>query len=223
MTLLIILFFAFILLTGFIVLRKSFLNTQKRLVFTTKYRNQFVEFANNFYTNYDRLDRRGEIDHEKYVWLTKNANKMQGMLGQTGLMEYIGPFQQYKISNYNIVLNTIPKFRDKSILEFDVNSVDDCLLRYIGIVEELTNERLKQLKNPLLWLQQGFKELFSLPIYIVNWFGIIPDRVVGKITSNFIFNILVGIGGLVTFVSGVVTIIQGKEQTIDFIKKLFVK
>ena len=223
MTLVIISFFAFILLTGFIVLRKSFLHTRERLIFTSKYRNQFVEFANNFYKNYDRFDRRGEIDHEKYVWLTKNANKMQGILGQTGVMEYIGPFHQYKISNYNIVLNTIPKFRDKSIMEFDVNSVDDCLLRYIGIVEERTNERVKQLKNPFLWLKQGFKELFSLPIYIINWLGIIPDRVVGKITSNLIFNILVGIGALVTFVSGVVTIIQGKEQTIDFIKKLFVK
>lgn len=199
------------------------MKTQEKLSFTTEYRNQFVEFTNNFYKSYDRFDRRGEIDHEKYVWLTKNANKMQGMLGQTGLMDYIGPFQQYKISNYNIVLNTIPKFRDKAITEFDVNSVDDCLLRYIGIVEEQTNERSRQLKNPFLWLKQGFKEFFSLPIYIVNWFGIIPDRIVGKITSNLIFNILVGIGGFVTFVSGLVTIIQGKEQTIDFIKKLFGK
>lgn len=165
----------------------------------------------------------GKIDPEKYVWLTKNANKMQVMLGQTGLMEYVGPFQRYKVSGYSIVLNTLPKFRDKSITEFDVNSVDDCLLRYIGIAEELKSEKQKQLKNPILWLKQGFKELFALPIYVVNWFGIIPDRAVGKITSNLFFNILVGIGAFVTFISGLVTIIQGKEQTIGFIKEVFGK
>lgn len=223
MTLLIILFFIFVLVTGFIVLRRSFVLTQEKLNFTLEYRKQFVEFTNNYYMNYDKFDRRGEIDHEKYIWLTKNSNKMQGMLGKTGLMEYIGPFQQYKVSNYNIVLNTIPKFRDNSLTVFDTNSVDDCLLRYIGIIEELTNESLKKLKNPFLWLTHGFKEFFSLPIYIVHWFGIIPDRLVGKITSNLIFNFLVGIGGLVTFVSGLVTIIQGREQTIEFIKKLFGK
>lgn len=143
MTPLIILFFLFIIVTGFVVLRKSYVLTQEKLDFTSEYRNQFVSFVNNFNKTYNRFERRGEVDHEKYVWLTKNANKMQGILGQTGLMEYIGPFQQYTISNYNIIINTIPKFRDNTITDFDINSADDCLLRYIGIVEEHTNERLK--------------------------------------------------------------------------------
>ncbi|WP_146010833.1 hypothetical protein [Siphonobacter sp. BAB-5405] len=221
MILIIIIFFISILVIGSFTLRKSFVLLQEKLNFTLEYREQFVIFTNNFYKKYDSFERRGEIDHERYVWLTKNANKMQGMLGQTGLMEYIGPFRQYKISNYNIVLNTIPKFRDSTITDFDVNSVDDCLLRYIGIVEQLTKENFKQLKNPFIWLKQGFKEFFSLPIYIFNWFGIIPDSTVGKIKSNLIFNTLTGIGGLVTFVSGLVTIIQGKEQTLGFFKKLF--
>jgi hypothetical protein len=223
MTILIIAFFILITITGFFTLKQSFLKAQKRLEFTNKYRNCFVEFANNFYKTYDKWDRQGEIEHEKYVWLTMNGNKMQGMLGMTGIMGYIAPFQRYTVSNYNIVLNTIPKFRDKSITEFEVNSTDDCLLRYIGITDEIVKDRLKQVKNPFLWIKQGFTEFFSLPIYLLNWFGILPDRFVGRITSNMIFKILTGIGGLVTFISGLVTIIQGKDQAIEFFKRIFNK
>ncbi len=171
---------------------------------------------------FDRFSSKGQIDHEKYVWLTKNSNKAQNILGQMGIVEYMAPFQRYVVSNYQVVLNTLPKFREH-IQDADIHLVDDALLRYIGIEEERYKILHKQFKNPIIWLQQGFKEFFSLPIYIINWFGIIPDRVVGRITSNIIFKVLAGIAGLVTFISGIVTIIQGKEQTIDFLKHLFHK
>src|SRR5688572_22687597 len=104
MVIFIIVFFLTILITGFVMIRRTFILTQENLLFANEYRKQFVELANNFYKTYDRFDRKGEIHHEAYVWLTKNANKIQGLLGRTGLMEYIAPFQRYVISNYNIVL-----------------------------------------------------------------------------------------------------------------------
>jgi hypothetical protein len=81
----------------------------------------------------------------------------------------------------------------------------------------------KKLKNPIAWFKEGFQEIISLPIYLLNWFGILSDTTVSKVTTNVIFKILAGIAGLVTFISGIVTIIQGKDQTISFIRQLFHK
>ena len=81
----------------------------------------------------------------------------------------------------------------------------------------------RKLKNPIIWFKEGFQEIISLPLYILNWFGILSDTGVSKVTTNVIFKFLAGIGGLVAFASGVVTIIQGKEQTIAFFKQLFHK
>ncbi len=223
MTLIIILFFIAVGITGFIVLRKRYTTSVSNLNFTNEYRNSYIELANYFYKTYDQYEGRGNVNSEKYTWLTKNANKMQVMLGQTGIIHYVAPFQKYSVPNYQVLLNTLPKFREKYLHHSEVNTVDDALLRYYGILEERVQVYQKELRNPFLWFKQGFKEFFSLPIYIINWFGIIPDRLVGKITSNIIFNVLTGIGGLVTFISGIVTIIQGKEQTIKFIKDLFHK
>lgn len=146
---------------------------------------------------------------------------MQGILGQSGIIHYVASYQKYEVPNYQLLLNTLPKFRDKFLHESEINMVDDALLRKYGILEEVGESKLKELKNPLVWFKQGFKELFSLPFYIINWFGIISDKKLGKITSNIVFNILVGIGGLITFLSGIVTIIQGKESIIQFFKTLF--
>jgi hypothetical protein len=63
----------------------------------------------------------------------------------------------------------------------------------------------------------------TLPLYIFNWFGLMSDRTVAKVSRNVIWRLLAGIGGLVAFISGIVTIIQGKEQTILLFKQLFGK
>ena len=223
MTITIILFFIATGATGFIVLRRCYLKSEKTMMFTKQYRDSYIELVNEFYGTYDNYHKRGNLNSEKYMWLTKNANKMQSILGQSGIIYYVSPFQKYSVPNYHLLINTLPKFREKLLHESEVNMVDDALLRKYGILEEVVNSKLKELRHPFVWFKQGFKEMFSLPFYIINWFGIIPDKIVGRITSNIIFNIIVGIGSLITFLSGMVKIIQGKEATIHFFKTLLHK
>ena len=221
MTLIIISVFVIILVSGLVTLLRRYKGFVDRHNFAIEYREKFIQFAKKYFESYGSGNRRGNIDSELYVWLTKNVNKIQSDLGHLGTMHYVAPFQIYQISNYQILINTIPKFRNGKIEEFDINSADDCLLRYIGVLEKTLASIKQKLKNPVVWFKEGFQEIISLPLYIFNWFGILSDTTVSKVTTNVIFKFFAGLGGLVAFASGVVTIIQGKEQTIAFFKQLF--
>lgn len=221
MTTVIILTFIFILGLGLYTINKRRSNYIENCDFADEYRNTFVDFCNIFNKTYDKHWSPGTIDNEKHIWLTKNVGKIQDIIGHTGVLDsYITPYQTMHFRNYQIIINTLPKFREGNIHPFDINSVDDCLIRYIGNTENIINHLNKKIRNPIIWFKEGFKQIINLPIYILNWFGVMPDNFVKKVTSNIIYNFIIGIGGLVTFVSGIVTIIQGKQQLLDFINSI---
>ena len=219
-TALIILCIVTVFIIGFVQVYRRHKRVIKKLDFAGEYRNKFVEFANKYFENYDRWSRSGNFDGEQYVWLTMNVSRIQNYLGLFGKMDYIAPFQTYKVSNYQIVINTIPKFRDGSVKDFDVNSVDDSLLRFIGYLEEFQKETLSNLKNPIIWFREGFREIFSVPIFVLSWFGIISNRTLNSIKESLIYKVISGLMALVTLVSGIVTIIVGYDQTLIFINKI---
>lgn len=138
-------------------------------------------------------------------------------------MDYKPPGENYFINKYQIIMNTIPQFRETTLIQFDINAVDNCLLRFLGVAEEERRVQSKKLFNPLQWFAIGTKQILSLPFYFLSWFGIINESSPNKIKSNIIFNIFSGIVGFVTFVSGIVTIIQGKEAVLIFFKNIFKK
>ncbi|MDN3204320.1 hypothetical protein [Algoriphagus sediminis] len=209
-----------IFIIGFVQVYNRHNRFVKKIDFAGEYRNKFVEFANKYFKNYDRWSRSGNFDGEQYVWLTMNVSRIQNYLGTFGIMDYIAPFQTYKVSNYQIVINTLPKFRDGSIQDFDVTSVDDCMLRYIGHLEEYQKDTQRNLRNPIIWFREGFREILSIPIFILSWFGIISNRTLNSIKDSLIYKVISGLIALVTLVSGIVTIIVGYEQTLKFINKI---
>ncbi|HMR82040.1 MAG TPA: hypothetical protein PKE30_02875 [Niabella sp.] len=220
-TALIILGILMVFIIGFIQAINRHSRVVKKIEFASEYRKRFIEFANSYSENYDRWSRSGNFDGEQYVWLTMNVSKMQSYLGTFGVMDYIAPFQTYTISNYQIIINTVPKFRDGSVKDFDIHSVDDCLLRYIGYLDDFGKGTQKNLRNPIIWFREGVKEILSVPIFIFNWFGIISTRTVHSIKDSLIYKVISGLIALVTLVSGIVTIVVGYDQTVEFIKRFF--
>lgn len=210
-----------ILIIGFVSIFRDYLKFNNNHEFAHEYRNRFVTFANKYFENKNNYRERDEFDGELYVWLTKNVSKIQNEVGQFGVMDYIAPFRAYHIPHYQIIINTIPKFRERDIQSFDVNSVDDCLLRYIGFVEEEKDKTSNKLKNPIIWFKIGIQELVSIPLLILVWFGIFSKRTAAFITNSTIYSFFTGIIALVTLISGIVTIIQGKEKTLEFLMKFF--
>lgn len=219
-TALIILGILTVFIIGFVQVYNRYSRVVKKIDFAGEYRNKFVHFANKYFQTSDGYHRRGDIDGELYVWLTMNGNKIQNDVGSFGVMSYQPAFQNYMINNYQIIINTVPKFREGHVENFDVGAVDDCLLRYIGYLEEYRKDTRKNVRNPIVWFREGFREVLSIPILIFNWFGIIGNQTVRSITNSLIYKILTGIMGLVTFVSGIVTIIVGYPETIEFVKKI---
>lgn len=216
MTLILIGIFLLVLIFGFVKILKRLNSKISEINFTSEYRNTFVEFATQYLNPEDK-----QFNGEKYLWLTKNANKIQSNIGHTGMMDYIAPFRSHIIKNYQIILNTLPKFRDGSVESFDINSVDDALIRYVGDLEELEGYYRKRIKNPLIWFQEGVNEILGLPLLILTSFGILSQRSMYRIKHNIIFRVISGIVGLTSFIAAIVTIIQGKEQTIQFFQNLF--
>ncbi|HDP75996.1 MAG TPA: hypothetical protein ENN49_09030 [Bacteroidales bacterium] len=219
-TILIILGILTVVVIGFVLVYNCHSRVIKRIEFAVEYRNKFIEFANKYFKNYDRWSRTGDFDGELYVWLTMNVSKIQNYVGSFGEMTYKPAFQNYVINNYQIIINTIPKFREGQVENFDVGLVDDCLLRYIGHLEEYSKNTNKNLRNPIVWFREGFKEVMSIPIFILSWFGIISNRTVNSIKNSLIYKVISGLIALVTLVSGIVTIIVGYDQTREFIKKI---
>jgi hypothetical protein len=189
--------------------------------FAIEYRNTFVEFVNIFNTTFERHWSTGTLDNEKYIWLTKNVYRIQKILGGMGKMDYTSKYRTYRVQNYEIIVNTLPMFRDGNIHDFDINAVDDCLIRYVGYMEEQINQGKKEIVNPVIWFRQGVQEVLSLPLYFLKWFGILSLPMVIKVTSNIFYKIFAGIVSIITFVATLVTIIQGKDETINFIHSLF--
>jgi hypothetical protein len=63
----------------------------------------------------------------------------------------------------------------------------------------------------------------SIPIFILNWFGIISNRTLNSIKDSLIYKVISGIIALVTLVSGLVTILVGYKPTIEFLSGIFKK
>lgn len=192
------------------------------LYFAHEYRNVFVEFSNKYFKGYKPvgLGYMGDIDPVQRQWLTKNADKAQGELGTFGIITYITPFDRKEILNYQVVLNTIPKFRDGSVTQEDVLFVDDCLLRYIGCLEDRDKVIQKYSKNPIVWFREGFREILSIPIFIVNWFGIISNQTARLIKDSAVYGIISGFIAFLAAVGSIITIVLGYGPMIQLVKKL---
>jgi hypothetical protein len=221
MTFYIILSLGFILFIGLYEVNRLHSQSLTEIGFTNEYRSKFIQLHNKYFDSYDSWSRVGNVDNELYVWLTLNSNKIQSNLGNFGVLDYTSAYRTYKVTNYPVIINTIPKFRDGTVKHYDSNSLDDCLLRYIGFLHEYEKITSNYLKNPLIWFREGIKKILSAPLLILNSLGLFSQRAVSTITNSLIFKVFAGIAALVTFMSALVTIIVGYDQTKEFILKYF--
>lgn len=208
-----------ILLVGYIKLRKEFSGLEEAIEFASEYRKCFNELVTSYFDSYDRYERRGSFSGEMYEWLTKNVERIQRRLGQLGIIDYTAPFNKFRAPRYEVIINTIPKFRDGTITEYDANWVDDCLLRYVGSKEELLKESGMELRNPFIWFRTGIQNILTIPLYVLNWFGIINKGVLYRVTGNVFFKVLGGVAAIIAFAANLVTIFGSWSNLITFLQK----
>ncbi len=186
-----------------------------------------VDFLNNL-KNYIRSNGK---DLESYSWLLNRSNRMQNQMGSDGVYGYYSPpYKNYRISNYPIILNMLPDLREAfennfpsvGLISQYSNSLQEAIIRYIGSIEDGIEEQKSKIKNPFIWLREGFRKIIAFPLSILGWLGIITEFTVYKITSNFIFKTVSGIVAFLGFLSAIVTLVLGWKDFYAFIiNKIF--
>lgn len=199
-----------VFIIGFYRARRILILVIERLNFLSEYRDNFIRVANSISFTAG-FGTHGHIDHDLYHWLTMNASKAQREVGVFGVGEFVAPFQIYKIRNYQFIVNTLPKLRQGLIHHQEITAVDDILVRCIGYYAEIEQRLQRNYKNPVKWFQYGVRFVISVPIRLLEWFGIINDATFDSITANAAFKVLSGIIALISFFSSIVTIFTGWE------------
>ena len=166
------------------------------------------------------MEQPVQPDAQLYHWLVSNMDKTQRLLGIYGRGLYTAPFGRFQINNYEYILNTVNQMRTGDADPKDLSMCENMMVRYLGDMSRLIEEEEKRIKNPITWLQQGIQFYIGFPIRLLNWFGIISETSFEKIVSSKFFQVLAGIGGLVEFVSSLVTILQGWPAVKDLLDNL---
>jgi hypothetical protein len=161
-------------------------------------------------------------DYESYAWLTHRSSKMQKILGAYGVYpSYRPPYEDLLFLEYPVILNMLPKLRET--LEDDVLSrgdlahqyavsLQETILRYVGVLEDKESEFFKSIRNPVVWFREGIRIIAALPLSILEWLGALSDRTVSSLISSKAFRFLTAFISLVGFVSAVMGIVLGWNQ-----------
>ncbi len=187
--------------------------------FINLYRDNFVKFSNVYISgiqNYNSF----VFDNQAYNWLIINSVKAQEILKGWGYIDYKPAFKNYYVKDYPLILNTLPKFRSNDLEMFDINSVEDSMLRYLGELDNKFKNINENLFNPIVLFKEGVKEVVGWPMLILFWFGLLNKMSLYSIRQSGVFNFLTGIISFVAFISGLVTILVGAEESIEIIKKM---
>lgn len=208
----------FIIIGIFRILRERVINTNKR-EFAINYNNTVIEYSNN-----------GFQDHEKYIWLQKNAPKLQNEMEGWGIASQMQlPFRNYLINNFQIIINGMELINsnnrnslpDQSIHYVDM--IQNSILRYVGDLEEDFAKYKNRLFNPLILWNKGISTIFYAPILLISYllsgglkiYNLFEKGILGLIMKLINFIII-----FITIVSSIMTIILGWDGFVEIIKKL---
>jgi hypothetical protein len=208
-----------LIIIGFLKMINERLRIISNSDFINLYRDNFVKFSNVYISgiqNYNSF----VFDNQAYNWLIINSVKAQEILKGWGYIDYKPAFKNYYVKDYPLILNTLPKFRSNDLEMFDINSVEDSMLRYLGELDNKFKNINENLFNPIVLFKEGVKEVVGWPMLILFWFGLLNKMSLYSIRQSGVFNFLTGIISFVAFISGLVTILVGAEESIEIIKKM---
>ena len=209
--------FTSIALLGFITLFRDLRRNRRRAM-----------FANEFLSQFRALLKNQEIDYEIYTWLIHRSPKLQAEMGGHGIVHsFRPPYSNYMYKSYPIILNVIPEIRkeiedDKfmrnvRVINAYIALVNESLIRYIGSLDDALDELRREIKNPVIWLREGFSFILLLPISFFYWLGIVGSSFVEKISRNPIFKIIAGLITLLGSISTVMAIVMGWDSFVQTI------
>lgn len=179
-----------------------------------------IDFLHSSVTNLNDYYNSSGKNSEAYVWLNMNANKIQDLLGYSGILNnYQPPFSGMIYKNIPVVLNFLPEIR-KGFSGYTVSSnvyeyymgIFESILKAVGIKKEQHLKLINQMKNPLIMLIEGFKSIFTLPILLLDWVGLINYSIRDWILNTILFKVVTMIFTTIGVIGSIMTIIMGWHE-----------
>lgn len=201
-----------IFLIGYVILKRELNALRRDLGFLSMFYNKFIEFA--------ELYSRRMTNPGLYQWLALNSAKSQKMCSRWFRGTLVAPFGGYISRNHEFITNTIPRMKNDTADDVEVNMTEDILLKTIGVLQGGEKLSLADVKNPFKWFQYGVRFVIGFPIRLLKWFGIINSNTFYRLSSSKFFKVVSGFVALIAFISSVITILAGWDQSVEFIKKV---
>lgn len=187
------------------------------------------DFLLEFGKHFKRFVESHGRDFDAYAWLTSNAAKMQMALGPLGVMA-LQQQSGYLVTNFQILINLLPEIRDDFLNDMPflfpqlatqkVNTVQDALIRYGGMLDQLRNEVTKEQRNPFVWLKEGVRILLIAPVAILQFFGLVPERAPQVVGRTAAFRVVAGAVALLGLLATIITIVVGWTAFVAVIHRL---
>ena len=194
---LIIISICLIILIGLISILVELKKITNKHNFASEYLNKFIEFSNS----------KGK-DTTEYDWLILKSEKMQSQL----ILNFIPDIKSELDKKYIVSTDNF---------NYIINTVRDCLLRHIGLMEEIRDEKVKEVKNPIIWFREGFKLILILPFLIMNQLSLLNDKRYYKVKQSPITKFIASLITFLGLLSVIMNIALGYEEFINLINKLF--
>lgn len=217
-----IIFVIGIIIIGFISKLIELNKILKRSDSINSFRNRLIELLNE-------LNDKNVLDQNLYYDLTMEVNSIQRELGADGIVHVQDNLRGYSVSNYQFLINFLPEIRNiqyernNSIMmnRFDKSAkiCDDMLIRHLGTLKESENTIRERLFNPFSCFADGIKTVISLPILILNWFGLISDEGTQRARKSWLLRVLNFIFVLLGAISAVITIVLGWNSFLELIQR----
>jgi hypothetical protein len=196
------------------------LNTNKKIAkdcqFLEDYQSVLARMISKYYESGGGYNIARTLDASDYTWLVKRSLKAQNIVNSiirhTRVERYSGIINR----NYQVVIDTLAQFQDGRINRDSVNTLQHSIFLALGDYEDRLDELENTKRNWIKLVILGATEVVAIPLTTMRLIGIITENREEKIKENKVFKF----GSLVGVISGVVTIIQGYDQTINFIEYL---
>lgn len=205
---------------GFYLLAKQKSDLIKRIEFADGYRKKLIEF----------LESQGK-DMDSYSWLVDRSVKMQRMMGELGKISYVTPFQQYKVSNQEIVINFVPQIKKEfendlnfitpsfEQISFYANSLQESLIRFRGVLSDNLEDVDSKIWKPHQWFTLGLRQIISIPIYLLVLFGLLNNSKANSFRDSIWVKILSLLISIIGLIASVMTIIIGWENFLKIVNQ----
>lgn len=174
---------------------------------------KFIEKANEYFRS------QGQ-NYEAAEWLMLNSNEMQSFLGSKGVLDsFQHPYSNRIDRNYKVILDTIseirrefnsaPYSRDTRAVHAYNTLLQESILNYIDILNDISEFEQRTLRNPFMWLKTGIQYVLIFPLNLLFWFGIISDLVLIRVIHNSLFKSILQITFFLAILSGIIAIVTG--------------